>query len=37
MTSEAFLRHRNTEVKTIVKDPKSLIKKDEVPVKIISL
>ncbi len=37
MTSEAFLRHRNTEVKTIVKDPKSLIKKDEVPVRIVSL
>jgi len=36
MTSEAFLRHR-TPTKTVVKDPKSLIKKDEVPVRIIPL
>ncbi len=36
MTSEAFLRHR-TPVKSIVKDPKSLIKKGEIPVRIIPL
>lgn len=36
MTSEAFLRHR-TPARTAVKDPKSLIKKDEVPVRVIPL
>lgn len=37
MTSEAFLRHRTPTSKTVVKDPKTLIKKDEVPVRIIPL
>jgi ribonuclease J len=37
MTSEAFLRHRAPITKTAVKDPKTLIKKDEIPVKIIPL
>lgn len=37
MTSEAFLRHRDPITKTIVKDPKTLIKKDEIPVRIIPL
>ena len=36
MTSEAFLRHR-TSTKIAIKDPKSLIKKDEIPVRIIPL
>ena len=37
MTSEAFLRHRAPTNKVAVKDPKTLIKKDELPVKIIPL
>ncbi len=37
MTSEAFLRHKNPTIKTLVDDPKKLVKKDEVPVKIIPL
>lgn len=37
MTSEAFLRHRASITKTVVKDPKTLIKKDEIPVRIIPL
>ena len=36
LTSEAFLRHRDQEVKRI-DDPRKLIKKDEVPVRIWSL
>ncbi len=36
ITSEAFLRHR-TPTRTAVKDPKTLIKKDEIPVRIIPL
>jgi len=36
MTSEAFLRHR-TPTKVAVKDPKMLIKKGEIPVRIIPL
>lgn len=37
MTSEAFLRHRVSPTKTVVGDPKKLIKKDEIPVRIIPL
>lgn len=36
ITSEAFLRHRNVR-KVAVDDPKKLIKKDEIPVKVIGL
>ncbi len=37
MTSEAFLRHRVSPIKSLVDDPKKLIKKDEIPVRIIPL
>lgn len=37
MTSEAFLRHRNPVTAAAVGDPKKLIKKDEIPVRIIPL
>ena len=36
ITSEAFLRHRNIPV-TVIDDPKKLIKKDEIPVRVGSL
>jgi hypothetical protein len=34
ITSEAFLRHRNKPTAAIIDDPKKLIKKDEVPVRV---
>lgn len=37
MTSEAFLRHRDPVTKAVIADPRKLIKKDEVPVRIIAL
>ena len=37
ITSAAYLRHRDGAPKAKVKDPKKLIKKDELPVKIIPL
>jgi len=36
ITSEAFLRHRNVAV-TVIDDPKKLIKRDEIPVRVWSL
>lgn len=37
MTSEAFLRHKQQPVTVAIDDPKKLIKKDEIPVRIIPL
>jgi len=37
ITSEAFLRHKSNWVKALMEDPKKLIKKDEIPVRVIWL
>ena len=37
ITSEAFLRHRDTPKTAQIKDPTKLIKKDEIPLRIIPL
>jgi len=37
MTSEAFLRHRQVNAVVTLDDQKKLIKKDEVPVRIVPL
>jgi hypothetical protein len=37
ISSEAFLRHRQAVVRPVFDDPKKLIKKDEIPVRIVGL